>query len=117
MRQLLALLDCGTHGTPSEPASVPHGVHEKRAPVPMLTAMGTLGTRGTLETNQDAPFDDFAQRVADLADAYAERIAIVMEAGDIGETEAELTASLEVGREFVRLFLPSGSKPEARWRR
>lgn len=58
-----------------------------------------------------------AQRVADLADAYAERIAIVMEAGDIGESEAEVTAALEVGREFVRLFLPSGSAAEQGRRR
>ena len=60
----------------------------------------------------DEKEDTLAQRVADLADAYAERIAIVMEAGDIGESEAEATAAVEVGREFVRLFLPSGSAPE-----
>lgn len=112
MRQLLALLDCGTHGTPAEPTSAPHAVHEKSAPVPMLPAFGTFGTHGTLETNPDAAFDHLAQRVADLADAYAERIAIVMEAGDIGEAGAEVTASFEVGREFIRLFLPSGSAPE-----
>lgn len=106
MKQLLALLDCGTHGTPAEPTSAPHGVHEKSAPVPMLPAFGTHGTRGTLETNPDAAFDYLAQRVADLADAYAERIAIVMEAGDIGESEALRIAEAEIGAAFVRAFLP-----------
>ena len=106
MRQLLALLDCGTRGTPAEPTWVPRGVHGKSAPVPILTAIGTLGTHGTLETNQAAAVDDLAQRVADLAEAYAERIAIVMEAGDIGEAEARRISEAEIGRRFVETFMP-----------
>jgi hypothetical protein len=47
-----------------------------------------------------------AQRIADLADAYAERIAIVMEAGDISEAEARLIAQSEIGRRFVETFMP-----------
>ena len=106
MRQLLALLDCGTHGTQAEPTRVPRGVHGKSAPVQSLTATGTLGTRGTLETDQAVAFDAVAQRVADLADAYHERIAIVLEAGDIGEAEARRIAEAEIGAAFVRAFLP-----------
>lgn len=49
--------------------------------------------------------DRLAQRVADLADAYAERIAIVLEAGDIGEAEARRIAEAEIGATFVREFL------------
>ena len=51
------------------------------------------------------PDDHLAQRVADLADAYHERMAICLEAGDIDEAEAETTAALEVGRAFVRTFV------------
>ena len=39
-------------------------------------------------------------------DVYAERMSIALEAGDIGEAEAETTAALEIGREFMRRFLP-----------
>jgi hypothetical protein len=45
------------------------------------------------------------QRVADLVDAWHERMAICLEAGDIGEAEAELTAALEIGQAFVRIFV------------
>jgi hypothetical protein len=44
--------------------------------------------------------------VADIADAYHERIAIVLEAGDIGEAEARLIAQAEIGRRFVETFIP-----------
>ena len=40
----------------------------------------------------------------DLADTYAERIKIVMEAGDIGEAEAR-RAEAEIGRRFVKTFI------------
>lgn len=43
--------------------------------------------------------------VADLAIAYAERMAICLEAGDISEAEARITAVQEVGEEFVRRFV------------
>lgn len=50
-----------------------------------------------LEIRHDAlPADHLAQRVADLTDAYNERIAIVLEGGDISLAEAETTAALEV---------------------
>ncbi len=42
---------------------------------------------------------------ADLADAWHERMAICLEAGDISEPEAEITATIEVGRAFVRHFV------------
>lgn len=106
MRHLLALLDAGTPGTLAEPTRVPRGVYGKSFLVQAFTATGTLGTRGTLETDQAAAFDDRAQRVADIADAYAERIAIVLEAGDIGEAEARRIAEVEVGWRFVEVFMP-----------
>ncbi len=49
--------------------------------------------------------NDIVQRVADLVDAWHERMAICLEAGDIGEAEAELTAALEIGQAFVRIFV------------
>jgi hypothetical protein len=49
--------------------------------------------------------DIIAQRVADLADAYHERMAMCLEGCDISEAEAETTAALEVGRAFVRNFV------------
>ncbi len=52
-------------------------------------------------------------QLTDLADAWHERIAICLEAGDIGEAEAEITAALEVGRAFVRHFVtdqPGGGR-------
>ncbi len=59
-----------------------------------------------LEIRQQAePYDHLSQRVADLADTYAERIAIVMEAGDIGEAEARRIAEAEIGRRFVKTFI------------
>lgn len=45
------------------------------------------------------------QRVADISDAYAERIAIVMEAGDMGEAEARQIAEAEIGRRFFEAFV------------
>jgi hypothetical protein len=51
--------------------------------------------------------DGLAQRVADIADAYLERTAIVMESGNICWSEARLIAEAEVGRRFVETFLPS----------
>jgi len=51
------------------------------------------------------PNGHLAQRVADLADAYAERMAIVLEAGDIGEAEARCIAEAEIGQRFVLAFL------------
>jgi hypothetical protein len=53
------------------------------------------------------PDDHIAQRVADIADAYVERMAIVMESGDICWAEARCIAEAEVGRRFVETFLPS----------
>jgi hypothetical protein len=103
MKQLLALLDCGTHGTQAEPLNIPHGPQGKLAHVQHLTAAGTLRTPGTY---QAAAFDALAQRVADLADAYRERIAIVLEAGDIGEADARRIAEAEVGWLFVEAFIP-----------
>lgn len=44
-------------------------------------------------------------QLADLADTYAERMAICLEDGDISEAEAETTAAMEVGRALVRNFV------------
>ena len=63
------------------------------------------------EIEQSAGDSDLAQRVADLADAYAERIAIVLEAGDICESEARRIAEAEIGAAFVRAFLPGEAAP------
>jgi hypothetical protein len=49
--------------------------------------------------------DIVAQRVAELTDSYHERIAIVLEAGDIGEAEARRIAEAEIGRRFVEAFV------------
>lgn len=50
--------------------------------------------------------DDLAERIADLADAYIERIAIVLEARDIGEADARRIAEAEIGAAFVQSFMP-----------
>ncbi|OYW52051.1 MAG: hypothetical protein B7Y80_20755 [Hyphomicrobium sp. 32-62-53] len=49
---------------------------------------------------------DLAQSIADLADAWHERVAICLEAGDIGEAEARRIAEAEIGRLFVERFMP-----------
>lgn len=48
--------------------------------------------------------DVLPQRLANLADAYAERVAIVLEAGDIDEADARRTAAREVSRRFLDEF-------------
>jgi hypothetical protein len=63
------------------------------------------GPAGLEFRSQARPDDHLAQRIADLADAYAERIAIVLEAGDIGEAEARRIAETEIGRRFVDAFV------------
>ncbi len=71
-----------------------------------LARVGTRGTLGTPEIEQVVAHDTIAQRVADLADAYVERMAMCLEAGDIGEAEARRIAEAEIGRRFVEAFLP-----------
>jgi hypothetical protein len=105
MRHLLALLDGGTFGTSAEPAAVPRRVPETRTTHQRLTIAGTLGTHGTPEIERDDAHESLVQRVADLSDAYAERIAILMEAGDISQAEARRIAEVEIGAAFVRIFL------------
>jgi hypothetical protein len=108
MRHLLALLDGGTRGTSPEPmwgsdASLSEAPHAQR-----LSCIGTLGTLGTLANDPPVDLSDLpsiAAHVVDLVDAWYERMAICLEAGDIGEAEAEITAALEVGRAFVRNFV------------
>lgn len=56
---------------------------------------------------EEAMLASYTQRIADLADAWHERMAIVLEAGDIGEAEAHLIAEAEIGRQFVAAFMPS----------
>ena len=64
------------------------------------------GPAGLEFQQRPEPDDHLAQRIADLADAYAERIAIVLEASDIGEVEARRIAEAEIGRRFVETFMP-----------
>lgn len=64
------------------------------------------GAAGLEFEQQAQPHDPLAQSVADLADAYTERVAIVLEAGDIGEAEARRIAEAEIGRRFVEAFMP-----------
>jgi hypothetical protein len=64
------------------------------------------GPAGLEFRSRAEPDHHLAQRVADLTDAYHERIAIVLEAGDIGEAEARRIAEAEIGAAFVRAFLP-----------
>ena len=66
---------------------------------------------GGLEIRHRAKPDDLAQRVADLADAYAERLAIVLAAGDMGEADARRIAEAEIGAAFVRAFMPGEVEP------
>lgn len=48
---------------------------------------------------------ELAERATDLADAWHERVAICLEAGDISETEARRIAEAEIGRRFVETFM------------
>lgn len=105
MRHLLALLDCGTHGTQAEPAGPPARVPRKNASNQRFAKIGTRGTLGTPAIEQVGAHDSMSQRIADLADAYAERIAVVMEAGDISESEARRIAEAEIGAAFVDQFI------------
>lgn len=57
----------------------------------------------------EAPAHDLALRIADLADAWRERVAICLEAGDITEAEARLIADAEIGRRFVEIFMERGA--------
>jgi len=67
------------------------------------------GSAGLKVQLRALPDDHVAQLVADLADAYAERIAIVLEAGDISEAEARRIAEAEIGRRFVDAFRPGAA--------
>ena len=57
------------------------------------------------------PEDDLATQIADLADTWCERVAIVLEAGDIGEADAHRIAEAEIGRRFVEVFMASEVAP------
>lgn len=54
---------------------------------------------------------DVSQRLVNLADAYAERVAIVLEAGDIDEADARRTAEMEVRNRFVDEFMVVTERP------
>lgn len=111
MMHLLALLDGGTPGTPAEPSRVAGRIPQKQPPDQCFTIGGTHGTQGTLEIGQADTHDNLAQRIADLCDAFQERVAICLEAGDIGEAEAHRIAQAEIGRRFVEMFMPSQVAP------
>jgi hypothetical protein len=113
MRHLLAVLRDGTHGTSAEPAGVAARAPQDGASDQRLATAGTLGTPGTRQNGLVGPHDVICQQVRDLTDTWHERMAICLEAGDIGEAEAEITAALEVGRAFVCHFVtdqPGGGR-------
>ena len=82
MRQLLDLLDNGTHGTRPEPTRVPRKVPNNSTQVQQLDGAGTLGTLAS-------------ERAVSVPDLEALRDLI----------EARRTAEAEIGAEFVRRFL------------
>ncbi len=106
MMHLLALLDAkplsGTHGTHGEPVQSPRPPTRNIVEKQNAKQPGTLGTSGTPNFEQSAEAYDLANLIADLADAYAERIAICVECGDITEAEARSIAEAEVGSELAR---------------
>ena len=69
------------------------------------------GPAGLEFRSRAEPDHHLAQRVADLADAYTERLAIVLEAGDIGEAEARRIAEAEIGRRFAEVFITGEAVP------
>lgn len=83
MKHLLALLVDGTHGTRTEPPQVLAKIPTKRDADQSLARSGTRRTLGTLLIYEA----DIAQRVDEISEAWRERRAIVLEAGDIGETK------------------------------
>jgi hypothetical protein len=106
MRHLLALLDAddlaGTHETRSEPIPNPGGDLEKSKRKQSSTRSGTPGTHGTPQFQQSAEKCDLSGLIADLADAYDERVAMCLEGGDMTEDEARKIAEAEVGGELAR---------------
>lgn len=57
------------------------------------------------EIGKPANGNNLADHIEAIADGWTERMAICLEAGDIDEGEAEMTAGLEVGQRFVRAFI------------
>lgn len=105
MRHLLALLDCGTHGTQAEPAGPQARIPRNGFSDQTVVRVRTRGTLGTPTIWQIGTNDIMFQRIADLVDAFTERMAIVMEANDISEAEARLIAEAEIGQLFVQHFI------------
>jgi hypothetical protein len=113
MRHLLANLPDGTHGTSAEPAGVAACAPQDGALDQRFAIAVTLATSGTPQIGLVGPRHVMVQQVRDLIDTWHERMAIRLEAGDIGEAEAEITTALEVGRAFVRHFVtehPGGGR-------
>jgi hypothetical protein len=106
MRYLLTLLDDGTQGTQAEPTRSAPRLPQNSVSDQRLARVRTRGTHATLENDNAVPDDHIVQHITDLADAYHERVAIVLEAGDIGEAEARCIAEAEIGRRFVETFIP-----------
>jgi hypothetical protein len=91
----------------------PHGGHLFVTPREQITdrarALIVQNRDGLLDLLRQIELRDsdiVAQRVADLRDAYHERLAIVLEAGNIGEAEARSIAEAEIGLQFVEVFIP-----------
>lgn len=101
MRQLLDLLDNGTHGTRPEPTRVPRKVPNNSTQVQQLEGAGTLGTFA-IERPVSVP------DLEALRDINDQRMVICVEAGGISDIVARRTAEAEIETEFVRRFLLTG---------
>lgn len=67
--------------------------------------MGPLAEAPECKLAGDSDHGVAASFVETTCNAYAERIAIVMEAGDISESEARRIAEAEIGAAFVDQFI------------
>lgn len=79
----------------------PRNLHQIKS----LQLWEPVGTHGTPKIEDADAHGCFNQRLSVLADAYAERIAVCLESGDIGEAEARRIAEAEIGRRFVEEFI------------
>jgi len=101
MMHLLALLEDGTHGPSAEPSPVSGPVSKKCYLNQRLTKVGTCGTCGTRIVEEADAREHILERLDDLRASWHERVAICLEAGDIGETEARHIADAEIGRRLI----------------
>lgn len=90
------------------PSTVPVGQSQLACPAGTMGIHGTLGTGGTVGTHGTAPSalavsNLSPDALADLIVAYEERLAMVLEGGDIAEPEAHRIATVECGASLCEL--------------